>query len=196
MKAIILAILFGWFGVFLVAAEDPATSCSRSIFELGTSFTIGDDSAGNNVGYGVCYKTCRYLHPSESSSTYVGILSGYFLHSAGGVDIADTKPLTFGWRGLVVPWLGLDVSLSPAIGARIYENTLDGTAYFGVCPAVGLFVPLSSAVDLALSYEPVFNVYTFEGNPGARNKSYSDIVLMVELESYSRQARVSDDRPW
>jgi len=195
MKALILSIVFG-LAAFLVVAEEPATTYSRSLFELGTSFTVGDSGTSDNVGYGICYKFVSYLHPSQPSSTYIGFLSGYFLHAAGGVDIADTKPVTLGWRGLIAPWLGFDGSISPAIGARIYENTLDGSAYFGVCPAIGFFVPISPSVDIALSYEPVFNLYTFDGDPSARNKSYSDIVFLIEFKSYSEQKKVSDVRAW
>jgi len=195
MKACVLSLVFG-LTAFLLVAEEPSTIYSRSLFELGTSVTVGDSWAADNTGSGICYKFAQYLNPSSPSSFYYGFLSGYFYHIAGGIDLADTKYVTFGWRGLIAPWLGVDASISPVLGARIYENTVQGSAYMGVCPTIGFYVPVSSRVDFALSYEPVFNLYTFEGSTNAKNKTYNDIVFLVEFKSFSEVKNMTADQAW
>ena len=195
MKAFVLSLMFGLIALLTVAGESSATY-SRSLFELGSSVTVGDNLSADNMGSGICYKFAQYLNPSSPSSFYYGFLSGYFYHIAGGIDLVDTKYVTFGWRGLIAPWLGVDASISPVLGARIYENTVEGSAYMGVCPTIGFYVPVSSRIDLALSYEPVFNLYTFDGNTSTKNKTYSDIVFMVEFKSFSQVKKVTDDQAW
>jgi hypothetical protein len=189
MKTFVICIVLG-LSAFLLEAEEPAIQYSRSFFELGASFTIGDTLATDNTGGGICYKWNHYFDSSNPSGCYYGFLSGYYFHGAGGVDLADTKYVTFGYRGLVTPWLGLDVSLSPVLGARIYENTLDGCAYLGVGPTMGFFVPVNDSIDLSLSYEPVFNLYTFDGKTEVRNKSYNDIVFLIVFKSYTQEKKL------
>jgi len=106
--------------------------------------------------------------------------------SVGGVQIADTKFAVVGWRGeMVAPWLGLDVSLSPVAGARITGSLIHGSAYVGICPAVGLYVRCTPAIDVGLSYQPVVNLFNFGGAEEARNKTYHDIVLSISFRSFT-----------
>jgi hypothetical protein len=78
------------------------------------------------------------------------------IHSACGVRIADVGLAEIGWRGdLVVPWLGFDASLSPALGARTMGNLALGSAYAGFCPGIGLYVRCTPAIDVGISNQPV-----------------------------------------
>ena len=42
---------------------------------------------------------------------------------------------------MIAPWLGLDASLSPAAGARIAGNLIQGTASVGISPEAAWAMP-------------------------------------------------------
>ncbi len=90
------------------------------------------------------------------------------------------------WRGeLIAPWLGFDASISPVAGARITGNLIQGSAYVGISPAVGLYVRCTRAIDVGLSYQPVVNLFHFGGAEEVRNKTYHDIVLSISFRSFT-----------
>jgi len=184
-----------WLCVFLglpVLLSAEGESSSRAFYSFGSSLTVGDSLARENLGYGFCVKWGTYIDPSQPSSFYYGFFSNFFYHSVGGVTITDLKCATFGWRGLLTPWLGVDAGLSPVIGARISGNIVEGNAYLGICPAVGLFFPISDAMDISVSCEPVINLFIIDGSPSVKNKSYSDIMLLFIFKAHTQVKQL----PW
>lgn len=132
-----------------VGAEEQVVEYKRSFLTLGAAFTIGDSLETDNLGYS----------------------ASFMIHAAGGVQIADARLVVIGWRSdLVVPWLGFDANLSPVVGARIKGNLIQGSAYVGICPGVGLYVRCTPAIDAGVSYQPVIILFNFGGAEGVRNK--------------------------
>jgi hypothetical protein len=167
-------------------AQAPTVEYKRSFFAVGAAFTIGDSVQTDNLGYGFSANGFQYFDPSRSFGFYYGFSASFIVHNVGGVQIADTKFAVIGWRGeMIVPWLGLDVSLSPVAGARITGNLIHGSAYVGICPAVGLYFRCTPAIDVGLSYQPVVNLFNFGGAEEVRNKTYHDLVLSVSFRSFT-----------
>jgi hypothetical protein len=167
-------------------AQAPTVEYKRSFFAVGAAFTIGDGVQTDNLGYGFSANGFQYLDPSRPFGFYYGFSASFMLHNAGGVQIADTKIFVIGWRGeMIVPWLGLDASLSPVAGARITGNLIQGTAYVGISPSVGLYVRCTPAIDVGLSYQPVVNLFHFGGSDEVRNRTYHDIVLSISFRSFA-----------
>jgi hypothetical protein len=167
-------------------AQAPTIEYKRTFFAVGAAFTIGDNVQNDNLGYGLSANGFQYFDPSRPIGFYYGYSASFIVHSVGGVQIADTKFAVIGWRGeMVAPWLGLDVSLSPVAGARITGNLIHGSAYVGICPALGLYVRCTPAIDVGLSYQPVVNLFNFGGAEEVRNKTYHDIVLSVSFRSFT-----------
>jgi hypothetical protein len=165
-------------------AENPAVEYKRSFFSLGAAFSIGDAVQPDNLGYGFSANAFQYLDPSRSSGFYYGFFASFVVHSVGGVQIADTRLALLGWKAeLISPWLGIDMSLSPVMGARTTGTLVQGSAYVGICPAVGFYVRFTPAFELGLSYQPVVHVFNFGGADGIRNKAYHDIVLSMSFTS-------------
>lgn len=178
---ILLAVLAG-----ALHAQAPTVEYKRGFFSLGAAFTIGDSVQTDNLGYGFCANGFQYFDPFRPSGFYYGFSASFIAHSVGGVRIADTKFLVIGWRGeMIVPWLGFDASLSPVAGARITGNLIQGSAYVGISPAVGLHVRCTPAIDVGLSYQPVVNLFNFGGADEVRNKTYHDIVLSISFRSFT-----------
>jgi len=191
VKVVLISVLLGFSVLFSVAGDTPL-SVSRTFYGFGSSLTVGDSLSRENLGYGFSVKWGMYIDPSAPSGFYYGFFSNFFYHSVGGICVTDVKYATFGWRGLLTNWLGLDASLSPVLGARISGNTIDGNAYFGICPSLGLFVPITGAIDIAISYEPVINLFIIDGSRDVRNKSYSDIALIFVFKSHTQ----TETLPW
>jgi hypothetical protein len=167
-------------------AQAPTVEYKRSFFALGAAFTIGDSVQTDNLGYGSSANGFQYFDPSRPFGFYYGFSASFMIHNTGGVQIADTKFLVVGWRGeMIVPWLGFDASLSPVAGARITGNLIQGSAYVGICPAVGLYVRCTPAIDVGLSYQPVVNLFNFGGADEVRNRTYHDIVLSISFRSFT-----------
>ena len=104
-------------------AEEDDVQYTREFFAVGGALTMGD------------------------SPSY-GIFSSFMLHSAGGVQIADTKFVKIGLRrSFLAPWLGIDLSIAPTAGARITGDLVRGEAYIGVCPAVGIYFRVDPSID-------------------------------------------------
>jgi hypothetical protein len=184
MKTILLGLALSLCAVMLPAEE---LQYSRTLMNVGASATIGGDRFdASNIGGGLFFKSMTYFDPSRPSGLCYGIFSTYCFHTAGGVELADTRLVTLGYRGLLTPWLGVEVDISPTLGARIERKTIEGSAYLGIGPSLTVFVPVNEGIDISLSYEPVFNLLTLDGSASARNKSYSDIALGVTFKSYSQ----------
>jgi hypothetical protein len=167
-------------------AQAPTVEYKRSFFAVGAAFTIGESAQTDNLGYGFSANGFQYLDPSRPFGFYYGFSASFMLHNAGGIQIADTRFLVIGWRGeMIAPWLGLDASLSPVAGARITGNLIQGTAYAGISPAVGLYVRCTPTIDVGLSYQPVVNLFCFGGAQEVRNKTYHDIVLSLSFRSFT-----------
>jgi hypothetical protein len=182
--AVMLALLVLLAGA--VEAGEQVVEYKRSFMTLGAAFTIGDTLETDNLGYGFSANGFQFFDPSRSYGFYYGYSASFMIHTAGGVQIADTRLVVLGWRSdLVVPWLGIDASLSPAVGARITGNLIQGSAYVGICPGVGLYVRCSPAIDVGFSYQPVINLFNFGGAEGVRNKTYHDFVLSLSLKSFT-----------
>jgi hypothetical protein len=178
---ILLVVLAG-----ALQAQAAAVEYKRSFFSVGAAFTIGDSMQTDNLGYGLSANAFQYFDPSRSFGSYYGFAASFMIHNTGGVQIVDTKLLVIGWRGeMIAPWLGFDASLSPVAGARITGNLVQGSAYVGFCPAVGLYVRCTPAIDVGLSYQPVVNLFNLGGAEGVRNKSYHDIVLSMSFRSFA-----------
>jgi hypothetical protein len=180
--------------VFLAGAleaENPTIEYKRGFFALGAALTIGDSMRTDNLGYGFSANGFQYFDPSLRFGFYYGFFASFFIHNAGGVQIADTRPAVLGWKGeLIAPWLGLDASLSPVVGARITGHLIHGSAYVGICPAIGFYVRCAPAVDVGLSYQPVVNLFNFGGSDEIRNKAYHDIVLSVSFTNLSEVKKI------
>jgi hypothetical protein len=175
----------------LLAAEEPEPRDSRSFFAVSSALTVGE-LGPSGIGGGVGVKWGNYLDPSRPSGLYYGFFSGYFYHSVGRVQLTDVKYVTLGWRGLLAPWVGLDAAVSPVLGGRIDGDKVDGSAYLGLCPSLGFFVPASARLDVALSYEPVINLFTLSGSSAAPYTSYSDIVLSLVVRRHTQVKEL----PW
>jgi hypothetical protein len=167
-------------------AEEQGTELQRSLTAFGAAFTIGDSLQADNIGYGVGVRTFKFFDPSSPSGFYYGILANAIVHQAGEVVIGDVKIATLGWRGELVPRvMGADASLSPVLGKRIIGNTVQGSGYVGICPAVGFFFCIGPTIDLEIVYEPVINIFTINGSDDVRNKSYNDICLYIVVKSFT-----------
>ncbi|HET6449868.1 MAG TPA: hypothetical protein VFI08_01100 [Spirochaetia bacterium] len=192
MKAGVIVLLIGVCAAALPAEQVQYT---RTLTSFGASVTVGDSTSLSNLGGGVLFKSMSFFDPSRPSGLYYGMLTSYFFHAAGGVTLADMKPVTVGYRGMLTPRIGVAVEISPTIGARIVRDTVEGNAYLGIGPSLGVFVPVSESIDLTLSYEPVLNLYTIDGSTATRNKSYSDIVLGITFKSYSQTQNLRWEQP-
>lgn len=170
----------------MLDAGEPTVEYKRGFYAVGAAFTVGDGAQTDNLGYGISANGFQYLDPSRPSGFYYGFSASFMIHTVGGVQIADTKFAVIGWRGeTILPWLGLDASLSPVAGARITGNLIHGSAYVGIGPAVGLYVRCAPAIDVGLSYQPVVNLFNFGGAENARNKTYHDLVLSISFRSFT-----------
>jgi hypothetical protein len=186
--------------IFLVAvagiagAQPQNIEFKRGFFALGAAVTLGDSMRSDNLGYGFQANSFQYFDPFHSSGFYYGSFASFFVHSAGGVQIADTRPVVLGLRGeMIAPWLGFDASLSPVVGARITGNLIQGSAYVGICPAVGFYVRCAPDIDIGVSYQPVINLFNFGGSDEIRNKAYHDIVLSISFTSLSEVKKLGWD---
>lgn len=175
-----------------VEAEEPVVEYKRSFQTFGAAFTIGDSLESDNLGYGLCANGFQFFDPSRSHGFYYGYSASFMIHSAGGVQIADTRLVVIGWRSdLVLPWLGFDASLSPVLGARITGNLIQGSAYVGVCPGIGLYVRCTPAIDVGISYQPVVNLFNLGGAEGVKNKTYHDLVFSIILKSFTEVKKLN-----
>jgi hypothetical protein len=191
LKVLVISVVLGLSAIFCAAGDSPQ-SISRAFYGFGSSMTVGDSISSENLGYGFSFKWGMYIDPSKPSGFYYGFFSSFLYHSVGGVSVTDVKYATLGWRGLLAQWLGFDASLSPVLGARISGNTIEGNAYLGICPSLGFFIPVSGAMDIAISYEPVINLFIIDGSQNVRNKSYSDVTLLLVFKSHTR----TEALPW
>ena len=179
----VLSVLLGTWGGILPASAAEAPKPSRTLIQPGLILTRGDDTGWNELGGGFSLRSFSYLDPASSDGLYFGFLGGAFTRVAGGIALADTRIVTLGWRGNPLGWFGkpayglqFDASLSPTIGARIKGTTILGGAYTGVGLTVGVAIPVLDGQDLGVSWEPVFPVTSWGGDP-APNRGYSDFVL-------------------
>lgn len=171
---------------------------SRTLLQFGTLLTKGDDSSWDQMGFGVTFRNYNFFDPGNPDGWYFGILGSALTRSAGGVELADTRLVTLGWRGNPLVALGdstwpvqLDVNLSPTIGSRIQGASILGSGYTGVGVTLGLGFPLIEGQDLGLSWEPVFPVTSW-GEKKAPNRGYSDFVLSWTIKSFTE----SKSLPW
>jgi hypothetical protein len=163
-------------------AQSSTVEYKRSFFTLGAAVTLGDSLRSDNLGYGFQANGFQYFDPFHSFGFYYGSFASFFIHSAGGVQIADTRPVVLGWKGeLIAPWLGVDASVSPVVGARITGNLIHGSAYVGICPALGFYIRCAPDIDIGLYYQPVINLFNFGGSDAIQNKGYHDIVLSISF---------------
>jgi len=181
--ALAALMLFG--GVLGAQATEGSSkpTTSRTLVQFGGILTRGDDTGWGDLGYGLTFRSFTYLDPSSPDGWYFGFLSGALSHSAGGVALADTRLVTLGWRGNPLSGGGkarldlqFDASLSPTLGARIAGTKVLGSAYTGVGLTLGIGIPVLEGQDLGLSWEPVFPITSWGGEP-APNRGYSDFVV-------------------
>jgi hypothetical protein len=186
MKTAVLVLLAAFLAIG-VEAQENAVKYSREFFAFGGALTVGDNFAADNLGYGISANHYQFIDPSRPDGVYYGILASFMLHSAGGVQIADTKFVKLGLRrSLPISWIGIDVSIAPTAGARITGDLIRGEAYVGICPSVGVYFTVDPSVDIELSYEPVINLFSIGGDGQVRNKSYEDLTLLVCFKTFSQ----------
>lgn len=195
MKIILVSLFVAAFGSSLGAEQ---LERSRTLLQFGTLLTKGDDSSWDQVGVGLTFRNYNFFDPQNPDGWYFGILGSALARSAGGVDLADTRLVTLGWRGNPLAPLGestwpvqLDVNLSPTIGSRIQGSTILGSGYTGVGLTLGLGFSLFEGQDLGLSWEPVFPVTSW-GENWAPNRGYSDFVISWTVKSFTE----SKSLPW
>ena len=171
---------------------------SRTLFQFGTLLTKGDDSSWDQVEVGFTFRNYTFLDPESPDGWYYGILGSALARSAGGIDLADTRLVTLGWRGNPLAglkktaWaLQFDASLSPTIGSRIQGSSVLGSLYTGVGVTLGLGFPLFQDQDLGISWEPVFPITSW-GEKQAPNRGYSDFVVSWTIKSFTE----SRSLPW
>jgi len=194
----VLALLLGSAGPLLTTHAAEAPKASRSLVQTGLLLTRGDDSGWDQLGGGFSLRSFTYLDPASADGLYFGFLGGAFTRAAGGIALADTRLVTLGWRGNPLGWFGkptyglqLDASLSPTLGARIRGATILGGAYTGVGLTLGLGFPVFEGQDLGVSWEPVFPVTSWGGEP-APNRGYSDFVVSWTFKMRSETTSL----PW
>jgi len=191
----VLIFLCGWGGA--VMAEEQATY-NRTMVQFGVMGTLGGAGDLSHSGWGISVRPYFYLDPSSPDGLYFGFLSGTFMHSADGINVADTRYLTLGWRGNPTAFFGnpvldfqTDFSVSPTLGSRISGSSILGSSYTGVGFTVGLYLPILDWGDIGLSWEPTINLTTF-GAPDIPEKSYSDFVVYWTMKSHNKTEKL----PW
>ncbi len=183
------------FALFLLFTAEVAfcadTSEERSWTAFGAVFTVGDSLQVDNTGYGAVIRTFTLFDPAKPSGFYYGFGAQVIAHNAGGVILGDVKITTLGYRlELLSGRVGFDASLSPVLGSRTEANIVLGSAYLGFCPAAGFFFTVAPWLDMELSYEPVINLFSFNGPDDAPNLSYNDISLYFVIKRHNESRKL------
>lgn len=187
-----VALVMGLFGQDLHADSTSSVVVrhSRTNSTVGASLTKGYDSPWSLEGVGALSRTFTFFDADSSNGGLYYGFGASLAGAAGGVAIADTWLATLGWMGNPLALWGrpavdfdLNLSVSPTLGSRIKERTIQGVGYIGVGLSLGASVPLPFTLPLVgdgalgLSWDPVIPVTRVLDSREVPNIGYMNLAL-------------------
>lgn len=172
-------------------AEPARLALSRTLIQTGVLVTRGADTGWERLGGGLSVRPYQYLDPSSPEGWYLGYLGSALSRSAGGVQLADLRLVTLGWRANF-----FDAGVSPVWGSRIQGSRVLGSSYLGLGLNFGVYVPVFENQDLGFGWEPVIPLAAW-GGEAAPNRGYMDFVISwtFKLRTESRVLSWKDEQP-